>query len=287
MTVETLNPRLHAYRPDLADAALRGLVEAARFVAGEQRVVSVGHAPLRRAPRTDAPLDTEALAGEAVRVFEEQDGWAWAKLEQDGYVGYLPCETLRAPGAAPTHRVSAPATFLYPGPDLKFPPLDRLPMGAQVCVSGEAETRGTVYCAVEGGFIVRQHLCALDAFEADFVAVAERFIGVPYLWGGKTALGMDCSGLVQVAMNAAGRACPRDTDMQEGMGRALAGGVDAPLRRGDLVFWRGHVGIMSDPETLLHANGHHMATAKEPLRTAVERIAASSFGAVTSVRRMD
>lgn len=287
----TLDPRLNAYRPDLADIRLKGRVEAARFVEGRPETVLVPSAPLRRAPRADAALDTEALMGERVLVFEtDEEGWSFVQLLADDYVGWMPATALgEAPGEA-THRVSVPRTFLFPGPDIKLPPMGALPMGALVSSGGEAEDRNAAYVLLRpAGAVVRRHLTPLATIgtgenAADFVTVAEAFLNVPYLWGGKTQGGIDCSGLVQLALAIAGVAAPRDTDLQErALGTRLAG-VEA-LRRGDLVFWKGHVGIMTNGADLLHANAFHMMTAVEPLSAAVARAAAKG-SSVTSVRRL-
>ncbi len=277
------DPRLTPARPDLADARLQGAVDAERFTDGVVRRVVAPATPLRRHPAPDAPLDTEALMGEAVRVFDEEEGWAWGQLEGDGYVGYLSAEALGPAGVEPDHRVGTLRTFLYPGPSLKLPPLGFLSLGAAVTVT---DVDGDYARLASGGFVFAGHLNPLAHREPDFVAVAERFLGTPYLWGGKTSLGLDCSGLIQVALAACGTEAPRDSDMQEAaLGEAVEPDL-ASLRRGDLVFWRGHVGVMLDGERLLHANGHHMLVAAEPLREAEERIRTKSFGPVTGVRRM-
>ena len=250
-------------------------MQAARFVTGEQRVVTEPQIPLRRASSPDAALDTEALMGERVTVYETNDeGWAWGQLEGDGYVGWMPASGLGPPGAEPTHKVSAPRTLVFPGPSIKLPPLAWLPFGARVTITGTAERFAVTN---SGGHIPARHLAALASAEDDFVAVAERFLGTPYLWGGKTSLGLDCSGLSQVALTAGGIACPRDSDMQE---KALGTPVDANadfsnLQRGDLVFWKGHMGLVRDPQTLLHANAYHMAVALEPIAEAIPRIRVS------------
>jgi cell wall-associated NlpC family hydrolase len=267
---EAFDPRLTPARPDLAAAHLRGKVAAALFVDGEVREVVEPQAPVRRRPTPDAPLDTEVLKGERVTVYETTDeGWAWGQIE-DGYVGWLPANALVRPGAAPTHKVMALRTLVFPGPSIKLPPLETLSLGARLSI---ARMEPPFAVTTSGGYVPSMHLAPVAATESDFVAVAERFVGVPYLWGGKTSLGLDCSGLVQVALAAAGIACPRDSDMQE---RALGNPVDkrntASFARGDLLFWSGHVGIMRDRNTLLHANAFHMAVAAEPLAEALARI---------------
>ncbi|MGH6923069.1 MAG: NlpC/P60 family protein [Propylenella sp.] len=285
-----LDPRLNAFRPDLADLALKGKVEAARFIAGEDFRVVASIAPLRAAPSERAMLQTEALRGETVRVFETTpEGWSWAQLAADHYVGWVPRAALGPVGAQPTHRVSVLRTFAFAKPDIKSPPLAALPLGAAVTAIGEAEDRNARYALIDpAGAVVQQHLAPLDDVASDWTAVAERFVGTPYLWGGKTGLGIDCSGLVQVALGMCGIAAPRDTDMQEtalGIGLPLGAGLPK-LRRGDLVFWRGHVGLMRDADTLIHANAFHMAVASEPLASALKRMEGQGL-APTSIRRVE
>ncbi|MBN4097756.1 MULTISPECIES: NlpC/P60 family protein [Methylobacterium] len=284
---ESLDPRLTPARPHVADLRLRDRVAAARYVAGTPRRVTSPSAPLRRAPAADAGLDTEALLGDAVDLYDTADGFAFVQLARDGYVGYLPAESLGPADPEPTHRVTALRTFLYPEPDLKRPVLGHLSLGARLAATGEAGA----YLETPGGYVFARHCAPVDAREPDYAATAARLAGTPYLWGGRTSLGLDCSGLVQLCLDAAGLPCPRDADMQERtLGQALTFDPARPevagLRRGDFVFWRGHVGLMVDPETLIHANGHHMAVAAEPLAGTVARIAAHSFGAVTGIRRL-
>lgn len=286
VSLMTFDPRITPARGDIAAKRLEGLVAADRFVQGEMREVIESRAPLRRARTPDAPLDTEALFGERAIIYENDDeGWSWGELLTDGYVGYLPQQALAPVGPDPTHRVAAMRTFVFPGPSIKQPPLMSLSFGCRVAV--ERFDRGFGRLAA-GGCIPVQHLAPADSVEPDFVAVAERFLGVPYLWGGKTSLGLDCSGLVQTALTAAGITCPRDSDMQE---HALGRPIDDPgdacrYRRGDLIFWKGHVAMVRDAMTVLHANAHHMAVAIEATIEAIRRIAESG-SQVTSVRRLE
>jgi cell wall-associated NlpC family hydrolase len=279
------DPRLTPARRDIAAKQLDGKVPAARYVEGRVLEVVAPAAPLRREPRSDAPLDTEALKGERVTIYDaSQDGWSWGQLAADSYVGWLPSAALAPPGPAPTHRVAALRTLVFPGPSIKLPPLEALPLGATLAI---ARVKDRMAITPSGAYLPAAHLVPIDSYESDFVAVAERFVGVPYLWGGKTALGLDCSGLVQIALTACGMACPRDSDMQEAaLGECIAGaGGFSDWRRGDLVFWKGHVAIVRDRTSLLHANAFHMAVAIEPLADALARIRAAGSEA-TSVRRI-
>jgi cell wall-associated NlpC family hydrolase len=275
-----LDRRVTAARPDLAAASLVGRVEATRFVPGVRRRVVAGVAPLRRSPADNAALDTEALYGESVVVYEEQGGWAWAQLDRDDYVGFLPLSALGAP-ESPDHRLVVPRSFAYPGPSIKLPPVLALPLGA--CLEIVAR-EGDFAVAAEGWYVYAAHLAPLASKASDFVAVAECFLNAPYLWGGRTWLGIDCSGLVQTALGEAGVEAPRDSDMQEAaLGAPLAfDAALANLQRGDLVFWKGHVGMMRNAETLLHANGAAMRVVSEPLRAACAR----TSGPITSIRRL-
>jgi cell wall-associated NlpC family hydrolase len=279
--------RLHAFRSDLADARLKGEVVADRFVAGQPARITASVADVRKAARPDAGVNTQFLFGDDILVFEDTEGWAWVQAERDGYVGYVADTMLGRRDHAPTHLVSVPRTFVYPGPDLRFPRTGQLSMGAAVTVTGAAETRGTHYAVLPSGeAVISGHLRPVGELAADYVAVAESFLGTPYLWGGASAFGIDCSGLVQLSMRMAGRNVLRDSDMQAaGLGEPIDPGPDfSGLRRGDMVFWKGHVAVMTDPEAMIHANGHTMLVSREGLKDAIARIG-YLYGGPTGFRR--
>ncbi|MFT3941348.1 C40 family peptidase [Rhodopseudomonas sp.] len=276
--------RLTPARPDLAAKHLEGQVTAARFVEGEVFEVSYGVAPVRREPFSGAMLETEALKGERVTVYDRtEEGWAWGQLMTDGYVGWLPDLALYRPAADPTHKVTALRTFAFHGPSIKLPPAETLPLGARLAIVREDASFAVTQ---EGWHVPRRHVAPLADVEADFVAVAERFVGTPYLWGGRSSLGIDCSGLVQTALAACGIAAPRDSDMQEAaLGTPVPLDQQAALKRGDLLFWKGHVAIARDAASIVHANAYHMATAIEPTQEAIARIAAAG-SSLTAIKRL-
>lgn len=287
----SLDRRRHAYRDDLAAAQLEGRVAAPKFVEGTTKQVIRAALGLRRQPKGSLGLETEALFGEQVSVFDEAEGWAWIQLARDGYVGYVPADGLTTAMETATHRVTSIGTFIYADPNIKSAPLLHLTLNSEIAVT---EIRDRFAALKRGGFVMAHHISPIDQTARDFVAVAERFERTPYLWGGKTRIGTDCSGLVQNALTAAGIACPRDTDMQEqevgaafDFGGDVASLADNALRRGDLIFWQGDVGVMVDGVMLLHANGHHMSTVIEPLIEAAQRIERQTGGTVRTIKRLD
>lgn len=272
--------RLTPARPDLAAAHLKGEVEAAAYAEGTHRSVSAPVLDQTALPDPEAPLINQLLYGERFTAYEidEGSGYAWGQAEADGYVGYVPLYGLGEAREADA-RVVCLGSQIYPAPEVKTAPVLSLPYLAELATAGR---EGDYVRLAGGGYVPATHVAPLDAPAEDFVAEAERLLGLPYLWGGRSPLGLDCSALVQLALKAAGRAAPRDSDMQESLGAP----ADAPLRRGDLVFWRGHVGIMQGETQLLHANAHHMRVVSEPLAEAKARIAAAGGGEVTARRRL-
>jgi cell wall-associated NlpC family hydrolase len=278
-----LDTRLHAYRSDLADKALEGRVDAARFTQGVVMEVVAPCVTLHRKSDASSMQITQALFGEKITAFEVGEEWVWCQLKRDGYVGYISRLAVTDELTLPTHQVAVPLTFMYPQPNIKTQPAIELPMNARLQVTRNDESFSEL---ANGKFVFNKHIQPIDSFAVDFVGVAERYLHVPYYWGGKSSRGLDCSGLVQVSLEACGVASPRDADMQEQqLGKSLMINDLDGLRRGDLVFWDGHVGIMADSETLLHANGFHMMTVKEPLQDAIARIALKG-GPVTSIKRL-
>jgi cell wall-associated NlpC family hydrolase len=278
------DPRLTPARGDLAAKFLEGKVVAERFVVGEEFEIADALTPVRCAPSPDAELATQALKGERAMIYDRNgEGWAWGQLNSDGYVGWLPDRALAKPTDKATHKVTALRTFAFPGPSIKLPPAETLVMGTLVAVLREENSFAVTR---EGWYLPRQHVGAIDSRVADFVSVAEQFAGTPYLWGGKSSLGIDCSGLVQVSLNAAGISCPRDSDMQQGgLGRVIEKNEAKKLERGDLIFWKGHVAIVRDAKTIVHANAHHMATVIENTRDATARIKAAG-SEIAAIRRL-
>ena len=273
--------RIVAARPDLAAAHLKGEVAAARFAQGRAAQVARGVVGLFAAPAADAPLLTQLLFGERFTIYEESEGWVWGQAVLDDYVGYAPAAAF-VPPISPSHRVIALATPLLVAPDVKKGARDMLPMNAKLSLSGEGERFARL---ADGTYVFAGHVAPIGVHAPDWVSVAERFTGVPYLWGGKTAAGLDCSGLIQTALEAGGIPSLRDTDMMEtALGAAI--GLDSELKRGDLIFWKGHVGAMLDRERLIHANGFSMEVSVEPLALVRARTLSSEGLAIRTIRRL-
>ena len=267
--------RLTLARPDLADAALQGLVAAKAYAPTVAYRCTAPCAALRVLPEPGAEQQDQLLFGEIFDVLEVKDGWAWGQARRDGYAGFVRAADLAAGTVLATHRVAALRAYAFSEPDIKSAPVGLYSLNALA----RAESQdGRFIKAADSGWFVASQLLPIGQFESDAAAVAERFLGAPYQWGGRESLGLDCSGLVQQAFYACGRACPRDTDMQVALGRDVE---PEALARDDLVFWRGHVGMMLDGARMIHANAFHMAVSIEPLAEAVARI-----GPPTACRRL-
>jgi cell wall-associated NlpC family hydrolase len=269
----TLDPRTHVFRPDLADASLRGVVEAKRYVEPVIRQCIRGILPLLAAPSPDARQVSQIRYGEFLDVFEQrEDGFAWVQNRSDHYVGYIPSkDALRDCIADLSYRIKVLQTFIYPEPDLKSLPIDMLTLGSYVQL-GESKDR--FITLVSGGYVFAGHIApTADVLTPDYVFTAGRMIATPYLWGGRTPQGIDCSGLVQLALDMAAIEVPRDSDQQrEALGAPLERHWrDTSWRRGDLVFFPGHVGIMTGTDHMIHANAYAMGVAVEPLFDVVTR----------------
>lgn len=247
--------------------------------------VTAGVVAIRSAPEPDAEMVTQALHGEMLHVHREAGEYGQIQLLRDRYTGWALMEALSAPPVETTHRVSALRTYVFSEPDLKSAPRFLISLNSEFAVQGSEN--GFSKCA-RAGWVFERHLMAKDQFETDPAGVAERFVGAPYLWGGCESLGLDCTGLTRAAFDACGVTLPRDSDMQFAWAGELVEDWQAPgrLRRGDLVFWKGHVGLMLDPERFIHSNAFHMATAIEPLASAIQRIA-SRYSAPIGVKRID
>lgn len=259
----------------VAHDSLEGQVKGQDLTAGQVLRIAVPVADLFAAP--GGARDKQMLFGQAFNVLEERNGWAFGFDVVDGYVGYMRNDRLHdAP--ATTHRVITRSSHIYTLDDIKSP--DRMPISHFSELAVVAETDGFVELTT-GGFVPVQHVAPLSWRAEDPATEAIRYLGTPYLWGGNSAWGIDCSGLVQMAFRAAGRDCPRDSDLQS---KAWTD-VEGPLQRGDLVFWKGHVGMMVDDTRLLHANAHHMAVTVESFEEARTRIGAKEFGEIIRMAR--
>ena len=282
-----LDSRFHPHRADLAALYLKGRVQAARF---QEPLVSHIVAPIadmRRAPSEGAPLDTQCPFGWPLHLYEDKEGWCWVQALYDSYTGYIKKSEIGEGAWDATHKVSERMTLLYQEADAKAEPLFALGMGSYVKIFGEKNGfYETQLQEKRRAWIPKPHLLEKGETITDSAGTAEKLLGVPYFWGGRDPCrGLDCSALIQLALEMAGEKAPRDSDMQEkNLGQALPLNPKS-LRRGDLVFWEAHVGIMTDPETLLHANAHHMCAATEPLCEAEKRILPIA-GAVRAYRRL-
>lgn len=271
------DPRLILMRDGIAARALQGIIPATRYIDTIPRQTVVPAAALRRTPSPGAEQLDQLLFGESFEVLDEADGWTFGQAVRDGYVGYVGAAALGAPSAAPTHTVRALRTYGFTAPSIKAPPTGLYSMNTLLT----AEGREGRFVKTAAGWFVEEHLAAIGDTAPDFVAIAERFVGAPYQWGGRESLGLDCSGLVQQALYASGRDCPRDSDQQ-----AALGAPAETLQRGDLVFWRGHVAIMTSATDIVHASGHHMEVVVEPLAGAIARIVSQGGSEPIAVRRL-
>ena len=279
-----IDPRTNPYRADLAAAYLLGHVAAAKFVLPVKKTVIAGNTPLRRNPQDNAPLDTELQFGERVEIYEEKKGWSWVQSMTDGYVGYTRSAMLGDNPAAQTHTLNVLRSYLFLEPDLKAPSRTLLSMTAALTILEKTNS----YCALEGGgWVYARHLVSIKDFETDLVTVAHRFLGTPYLWGGKSSIGLDCSALVQLSLARCGLSVPRDTSMQEtAIGKPVGfKGDESILERGDLIYWPGHVGIWIDGDRFIHANATDMIVKIVPLRDAAASIEDTTGDKIRSVRR--
>ncbi|MCW2391530.1 hypothetical protein M2336_003375 [Sphingobium sp. B1D7B] len=276
-TSRSYDPRVRAIRPDLADVALADLYFAPHYAAPVPRSCVVAATMLRAAPDVAASAVSELLYGESFHMLDARAGWAWGYCGHDHYVGYVPLDALGEPVEA--SHVARGLAPVFAAADIKSPVQMLLPAGAKLAGTAQGD-----FLAIDAGFVHQRHVRTLADVESDWVAVAERHLGAPYIWGGR-GLGLDCSGLAQIALAACGINAPRDTDQQaEAVGEAL--GDNAALRRGDIIFFPGHVGLMVDGERLIHANAHAMAVTIEPLNDVVARLRDTHEQPVTGRRRI-
>ena len=274
------DPRITPWRDGIAARSLEGVLEAEVYLDPKAMSCMAAAAAICSAPDANAEQMDQILFGERFEVLEEEGAWLFGQAARDGYVGFVEAAALQPAAAMPTHRVAAIRTYAFAEASIKSRAIGPFSINSLVAVDA---VDGKLAKVAGAGWMTAAHLQPIGMFEDDWAAVAERFVGAPYLWGGRESLGLDCSGLIQQALFACGRACPRDTDQQEEMGQAIGA---ADFGRGDLVFWKGHVAMGIGEGRIVHANGHHMATVIEPLAEAIERIAAAGAGEPTSYRRV-
>ncbi|HHL42528.1 MAG TPA: NlpC/P60 family protein [Hellea balneolensis] len=282
--MDKLDPRITPFKDGFAADHLKDKVDAKVYGAPIRQQIIMPVVPLHQRPATTSMMDTQLLLGTEFDMYDIAGSWAWGQEVTPagfGYVGYVPKMTLAPPAFTPSHRVCVLRAPVFAKPDLKSPIRLDLPLNAKFLVE---DTDGDYLKATGFGYIHKNHICQQTDKDTDFVQFAELHLGLPYVWGGISSDGVDCSGLVQSALRAAGQDAPRDSDLQQ---KYLGHEVKdyKQLRRGDLVFWLGHVGIMRDEKTLLHANAYHMTVASEPLEKATERISLSA-GSILSIKRL-
>lgn len=279
MTLPQINPldrRLNVYSDTVADRQLQDRISAERYVDGVAVQVCVPVADLSPSSTSTSAIEAQLLLGQSAKRFDQKDGRSWIQADHNRYVGWVDDNCLSSKILLPTHRVVVPRTFIYPGPELKLRPDSQVSMGSLVTVTRTVKERGTNYAILENGqAMIQSHLQTVKEQSQDYVTVAESLLNTPYLWGGDSAFGLDCSGLVQLTMAMTGHSVLRDSDMQAAtIGQPISPGPDfADLKRGDLIFWKGHVAIVQGNGDVIHANGHTMTVASEPLRAAIDRIA--------------
>ena len=274
------DPRVTPLRDGVAARALEGVLPAEVYLDPRPLRCAAPAAAIRRGPNAASEQMDQLLFGEIFDAVEEEGAFLWGQARRDGYVGFVEAALLAPVGPAPTHRVSAIRTYAFAEPSIKSRASGPYSLNALVTVE---EVQGPLARVAGAGWMAAPHLAPIGAFARDAAAIAELYLGAPYLWGGRESLGLDCSGLVQQALFACGRACPRDADMQQGLGHEID---RAAFGRGDLAFWKGHVAIGLDAERIIHANAHHMAVAVEPLAAAIERIKAMGSGEPMAFRRI-
>ena len=281
---DDFDKRITPWKDGVTDDSQEGLIRARAYVAGEVLSCYAPTAPILAQPEHGSEQWDQLLMGERFKVIERKHDFYWGQALRDGYVGYVPMSAFRRDWFLPTHYVATLRTYIFANPNLKAPIQGSLSLNALVKVTAYENGFALVN---DMGWVFANHLSDFERFADDFVSVAESYINAPYQWGGRESIGLDCSGLLQQALYAAGYGCPRDSDMQAKLGIALEVGDDlSGLVRGDLVFWKGHVAIMIDDAHIIHANAYHMKVAIEPLSEAVNRIDGCGSGRPTAFRRL-
>ena len=269
MKGSVFDPREYAYKAGLAADYMRGLIGSQKFVVGKMFQVKINVASLKKSPDQSSEQVSELLFGEEIIIYEIVNAWAWGQSQTDGYVGYVSMDHISSKVQENTHEVTALRAFVYRQPDIKAPTITCLSMSSQLSIT---HSKG-LFAHIENlGWIFEKSIRALGGIESDFVSVAQKFTGTPYLWGGRSSFGIDCSGLVQLSLRGVGVLCPRDTDQQASSVGSPINDEITKLLRGDLIYMNGHVAIMVDPNTILHANAFHMSVEHESLDGFLSRL---------------
>ena len=269
MSDSVFDPREYAYKAGLAADYMRGLIRSPKFLVGEVFQVKINVTSLKKSAGQSSEQVSELLFGEEIIIYEILNGWAWGQSQTDGYVGYVSMDHISCELQENTHEVTALRAFVYKQPDIKAPTITCLSTASQLSIT---HSKGLFAYIENLGWIFEKSIRTLGGVESDFVSVAQKFTGTPYLWGGRSSFGIDCSGLVQLSLRRVGVLCPRDTDQQVSSVGSPINDEITKLLRGDLIYVNGHVAIMVDPHTILHANAFHMSVELESLEVFLSRL---------------